>query len=63
VSCEENVSVDIQKIKPIQRITGSQYFVKFRLKVMLLLTPFEHARLLIVCVTRSDTKNYITSQG
>ncbi len=29
VCSEENVSLDIQKIKPIQRTTGSQYLVNF----------------------------------
>jgi len=38
---EENVSVDIQKIKHIQSITGSQYLVKFRLKVILGFTPIK----------------------
>jgi len=38
VFSEENVSVDIQKIKHIQSITGSQYLVKFCLKVILALT-------------------------
>jgi len=32
VFCEENVSVDIQKIKHIQKITGSQYLMQFRMK-------------------------------
>ncbi len=41
VFSEENVSVDIQKIKPIQSITGSQYLVKFCLKVILVLTLSE----------------------
>jgi len=35
VFSEENVSVDIQKIKHIQKITGSQYLMKFRLEVIL----------------------------
>ena len=34
VFCEENVSVDIQKINDIQRITGIQYLMNFRLKVI-----------------------------
>lgn len=29
VCSEENIPVDIQKITPIQRITGSQYCIKF----------------------------------
>ena len=39
VFSEENVSVDIQKIKAIQNTTGSQYLMKFRLKVILTFTP------------------------
>jgi hypothetical protein len=31
----ENIPVDIQKIKHIQKITGSQYLVTFRMKVIL----------------------------
>ncbi len=29
VFCEENVSVDIQKIKHAHKITGNQYLMKF----------------------------------
>jgi hypothetical protein len=39
VYSEENVSVDIQKMKAMQNNTGSQYLVKFRLKVILTFTP------------------------
>jgi len=35
VFSEENVLVDIQKIKHIQKMAGSQYLMKFRLKVIL----------------------------
>lgn len=40
VFSEENVSVDIQKMMAIQNTTGSQYLMKFRLKVIVALTPF-----------------------
>jgi len=39
VFSEENVSVDIQKIKAIQNTTGSQYLMRFRLKVIFTFTP------------------------
>jgi hypothetical protein len=35
VFCDENVSVDIQKIRHIHRITGSQYLMEFRWKATL----------------------------
>ena len=35
VFCEENVPVDIQKIKHIPKITGSQYLMKYWLEVIL----------------------------
>jgi hypothetical protein len=43
VFCEENVSVDIQKIKPIQKTTGSPYLTTFRIRVILvsMKTPLE----------------------
>jgi len=47
VFSEENVSVDIQKIKHIQRITGNQYLMKRRFKIILTFTPFGQTDFLI----------------
>lgn len=55
VFCEENVSVDIQKIKHIQRITGSQYLVRFRLKIILTLLHLSDKN----ASTGRDTEDYI----
>lgn len=53
---EENVAVDIQKIKTIQRITGSQYLIDFLLRVIVAFDLFPGITLVlpwVVCAMRN----------